>query len=122
LPYDVQYQRCLRYSYRYSADVVRATFGIGHCYSGTQAENFVKFPLKMRTIPSFSSSAATSFALWQANTTYVQGSVIVMDGTYSTSYSGNIVLTVASGLVAGNVTMLAAYNTINAYLQFDSEL
>ena len=72
----------------------------------------------MRTSPTFASTAANTFILYQSGVGSA-GTVIALDG--ANTEAAGISVTVASGLTAGYATNLRSNNT-TAYLEFSSEL
>jgi hypothetical protein len=109
---------CQRYYWRSTAGTVYASFSTGQNYSTTQALIHVINPVSMRT----AASAIEYSALGVTNSGATPQSLTNLVIDYKTALTNNLTATVASGLVAGNATILAANNNAAAYLAFSAEL
>jgi hypothetical protein len=117
---------CQRYYYRTVADVAYADFGMAYNPSTTTAAGFVAFPVPMRIAPT---------ALEQSGTAS-QYNVLHQSGGSPTRTTCNAVPTfqiankngsrvyfpVASGLTAGQGSVIGADNNTTAYLGWSAEL
>ena len=109
---------CQRYYWRQVSGTNYASYGTGQNYSTTQALIHVINPVSMRTaaasieysVLGVTNSGATPQALTN----------LVID--YKTPLTNNLTATVASGLVAGNATILTANANTAAYIAFSAEL
>jgi hypothetical protein len=75
----------------------------------------------MIRIPTFSSSAAGTFVIWGAGANGLTVTDISQDATYTNNFNSNVYLAVASGVVAGNITMWMAKTDATAYIDFSAE-
>jgi len=116
--YGDELARCQRYCYMIGRDQTYSHMGMGQCTSTTVGRALVVFPQTMRTEPSFTTSG--DFLLTNAGNSAASISSIAEDVGSRSNYS--LECTVASGLVAGNSTRLAAYNDTSAYILFSAEL
>ena len=109
---------CQRYYWRSTAGTNYTSYAVGQNYSTTKALVHVPNPVEMRTAAAsieYSTLGVTnSAATPQAITS------LVID--YKSPLSNNLTATVASGLVAGNATVLTANASTTAYLAFSAEL
>lgn len=112
---------CQRYAYEpfYTATASDAYAGAGICFSATAARIYVSFPVIMRVPPTFQISAASHFSVRAANGALVTNTALVAENSGTAGLALNS--TVASGLVAGNATLLHR-NTTSGILRFDAEL
>lgn len=109
---------CQRYYWRSTAGTIYASYGTGQNYSTTQALIHVINPVSMRT-------AATSIeyaTLGVTNITATPQALTNLVIDYKTPLSNNLTATVASGLLAGNATILTANASATAYIAFSAEL
>ncbi|TMI98474.1 MAG: hypothetical protein E6G97_25970 [Alphaproteobacteria bacterium] len=118
-PYALEERLCYRFFWRMVAGGNNYV-GIAQCYSTTQAVGFIGLPVTMFGVnPTGSKSAASDFITFSA----AGGDTTLTALTFSAG-SGNAMrydLTVASGLVAGNATILRGGNS-NATLDFSADL
>jgi hypothetical protein len=99
-------------------DQTYSHMGMGQCTSTTAGRALIVFPQTMRTEPSFITSG--NFLLTNATNGSSNISSISEDVGSRSNYS--LTCIVASGLVAGNSTRLAAANDASAYILFAAEL
>ena len=97
-------------------------FASGMCFSTTQALIASRLPFQMRNSPAVTySSTASNFAVRSSSNTLIALTAIALD-----SYSPWEIfhkITVASGLTAGNATLLNVNGTNNpCYIEYNSEL
>ena len=89
---------------------------VGQSYAATNALVAIPFQVPARVFPTgISVTNATNFAVTQANTTRVTASAVSFNG--GSPYGGVIDVAVASGLVAGNATVLWV-NTLPCQILF----
>jgi hypothetical protein len=87
----------------------------GQCTSATRAYVSIPFPVEMRTVPTFVNGG--SLAVFNANET---NNNVISVAVGADRFCARMQLTVASGLVAGNATILSYTNPSNSY--FDARL
>jgi YVTN family beta-propeller protein len=119
-PVGVELAYCQRYFYEISSASPAnpyTTFGVGGTASSTVAYIFVNFPQVMRAIPSFTSSAYSTFGDNLGSITSI--TALALLDAFSESASLDVTGT-ASG--AGKAVMLGAADTASAYMQFSAEL
>jgi hypothetical protein len=95
---------CQRYFYGWNSENNYAPVGIGQCISTTQAQVFAPFPVPMRVTPSLSFGTLASLALRTSNGG--QNAVTAMAADSQQTLGQLLLVTVASGLSAGNATSL----------------
>jgi hypothetical protein len=115
---------CQRYYYRnFPAAAAYSIFSIAQATSATVAYASVPFPVPMRVNPSAVEVTATAanYAVTSAAFGYVACSVVpVLAGVTTTQ--GQLGLTVAAGIVAGNAAFFVSNNSTAAYVGFSAEL
>jgi hypothetical protein len=95
---------CQRYFYGWNSENNYAPVGIGQCISTTQAQVFAPFPVPMRVTPTLSFGTLASLALRTSNGG--QNAVTAMAADSQQTLGQLLLVTVASGLSAGNATSL----------------
>jgi hypothetical protein len=123
-PYGTELALCQRYYYRLKATAVNYPFGFAQCYSTTLAGALIPFPVTMRTAPSAleQSGTAGDYAVYSSGgSQIVCTSVPAYAGVLTTTAYGAVNFTVASSIVAGDVTQPYGVNA-NAYLGWSAEL
>lgn len=109
--------QCQRY-YTLFGGLDTNEYGIGlQCISTTVALGVWRFPVEMAVAPTITGSAAADFSLFNAAGSLVACTVIAANNP--TRRSTRLTLTVASGLVAGNASVLLT-NTTTARLSAES--
>lgn len=104
--------RCLRYYQTWGGADVFEFVAAGQCYSTTRAQCALPLQAPMGGAPTMTVSAAGDWALYAAGATGATCTAVTFGIlTPRTVYVDG---TVASGLVAGNATVLHANNTTNA--------
>jgi hypothetical protein len=122
-PYGTELALCQRYYYSIGGENVYQTAGVGQAYTTTNLNSIVvPFPVNMRTIPTFSYNALVNWFFQNAAGSGLTPTAITQDAQEGSSKMGNLRGTVASGLVAGNATCLAANNSLIARLNWSAEL
>jgi hypothetical protein len=122
-PYGTELALCQRYYYSIGGENLYQTAGVGQAYSTTNLNSIVvPFPVNMRTIPTFSYNALVNWYFQNAIGGALTPTAITQDAQEGSLKMGNLRGTVASGLVAGNATALAANNSSAARLNWSSEL
>jgi hypothetical protein len=112
---------CQRYYYRIKATAVGDDLGAGYNALTTTARAFVPFPVTMRTAPTALETTGTAgdySVRHAATTTTASAGPVFAAGSVA---SGSTSVDVASGLTAGQGSMLRAVNT-NAFLGWSAEL
>jgi len=117
-PYDQELVTCQRYYRHYGGVNVNEPFVGGQCYSTTGAQVFGTLEPSMRAGPTIIPVGNLGIAMANSNQVAVTNLVTVV----ATSYLFSANATVASGLVAGDATKLAANSDISARLKFDARL
>ena len=64
LPIDVQFERCLRYTYGLWQTAAFGPFGVGSCAATNKFYTVVSYPVPMRGTPTATFSAGTTFAFY----------------------------------------------------------
>jgi hypothetical protein len=118
---------CQRYYYKTTASAAdngtaNSTFGSAYANTTTGAAAIGKFPVTLRTYPTAleQSGTAAHYQVQFANTNTACSAVPTYANTTSTEY-WRVIITVASGLTAGQGGMLFAANA-SAYLAWSAEL
>ena len=113
---------CQRYYYRAIAASFNINFGMGQCYSTTQAYATIPFPVPMRTQPTAleQNGTASDYRLITSNFGAVNLTSVPAFNAASV-WQGTVTGAAASGLVAGNATAIASTNG-GAYLGWSAEL
>jgi hypothetical protein len=117
--YGQELALCQRYYYRIKA----TAFGVGQCFSSTGALGVIPFPVTMRTSPTAleQSGTASDYRVFGANTAGINCNAVPVYNATTGFQFGYYDLSVASGLVAGNITNVTS-GTANAYLGWSAEL
>jgi hypothetical protein len=108
--YGVELALCQRYFWNYTGQAVGA-FATGQCISGTVARIVLKYPVPMRTSPTISYTGA----LIVTNSSASGLSVTAFGSNYGGANSLMFDAVVASGLGAGNATIMANTNSSDAF-------
>lgn len=118
-PYGTELALCQRYCIVYSVDGSSDTFSSGQNYNTTDWVAVQQLPVTMRTAPSVSYSAASDFRVFNSSAGAVTVNNIFADRITDKTFMN--VGSVASGLVAGNATVLNA-GTTSAKITATAEL
>jgi hypothetical protein len=120
-PYGTELALCQRYYYKIVSSGASDRMGVGYNTSTTQALIYVQFAVSCRTSPTAleQSGTAADYTVSHTNTSTASSSVPVFNTANINGSS--VVLTVASGLTAGQGSMVRAANT-SAYLAWSAEL
>ena len=123
-PYGTELALCQRYYQQYNSTGDNAGF-ICNGYNDTTTRSFatIQFPVIMRTSPSLAIVSATSFGVYgvPANSLALTG--ITLLGSASLPSSIGLILTVSSGLTAGQGTVLKDVGAnANGRIQLSAEL
>jgi len=119
--YGEELALCQRYYYRIdSADNNSSyqRFAVASIETSTQAEGFFTHPVRMRTIPTLGFSAASDFHVFTANSVKSVSNLLI---DQSSPTATGVAIT-ATGMTGGNVGLLNANNTQNAWIEFKAEL
>ena len=121
-PYGTELALCQRYLPAFNASAADYAIGlIGQCYSSTVALVPYPFIVQPRTAPTgITVNNATYFSLTQANS--VRSTTTAVTFNNGTLFGGVLSVTVASGLVAGNATLLWSSNATAQLLWTGCEL
>jgi microcystin-dependent protein len=114
---------CQRYYYRIAPIIIdQQLLGSGMAYTGTSGAVFVNFPVTMRTAPTVTTSAASTFYVWAASGQVAQLTSITPRSDASHPALYRIDIGVASGLTAGQALILHSRNTLSAFIEASAEL
>jgi hypothetical protein len=121
--YSDQLAQCQRYYYQWnnssaSGASTTARFSFGTCYSANTSYGIVYFPVPMRSTPTGSSSAASTFRYVSNGTASTGTSVAISEAS---AFSSGLDLGVASA-AAGSSGWLSANGTNSTYFAFNAEL
>ena len=106
-PYGTELMLCQRYCYVSKDDGDgNSLFGYGMCFSATNGNIAIQFPVTMRASPSTLTTAGT-FNVWNSTGGAVATTSISLSAVTSQTV-GSIAFTTAGSLVAGNITGLYA--------------
>jgi hypothetical protein len=121
-PYARALLQCQRYFARYNQSAsAYASFCLGVVgISTTHAYHMLPLPVQMRSMPTLA-SVGTMYLL-DASANFVSVISITTDARFHTSQVMYLYSTVASGLTAGQCTMLGAYNDATADIYLAAEL
>ena len=121
LPYSEDLARCQRYYYRVKGLSNGDDFGTGFNTSTTQCRPTIVFPVTMRTAVSAleQSGDATDYMVAHSSSETTCSAVPTFSG--GSEYNARVVLTVSSGLTAGQGSAGRAVNS-DGYLGFSAEL
>jgi hypothetical protein len=117
---------CQRYYFRQTNPniAVVVNFGSGQNISTTAGLGLVKYPVSMRTRPTAleQSGTAAQYAVTNASGSVVNCSAVPAYDTLTSAEAGAILYTVASGLVAGNASLIFSVASTGAFLGWSAEL
>jgi len=116
LPYDVNYQRCLRYLYQITSNTSTDTDIMTVTGNGSAFFGAFRMPVKMRTAVSVSKSADADFYIFGGST----GSISSLRGDRQNEYSTGIVSDTST--TGGTSIQLRLNSGTGKYLRFDAEL
>ncbi len=116
----LEFVRCQRFYEELGGESTVQYFAMMWCYSTTSAEGYFKYRTDKRITPTISVSAVTDFKLWGAAAGSNECSNLV--GAAIGKSSCTMAATVASGIAAGNASVLLADGTTNARLKVDARL
>jgi hypothetical protein len=123
-PYGMELQLCQRYYYKITQSTSNAYFpSVGLCRTTTSSRNSIQFPVLMRTVPTSleTTGTASDYRLYFAGTASDCSVVPAISDT--TTDGGIITVTVASGLTAGQASIIASgTSATNSYLAWSAEL
>jgi hypothetical protein len=122
-PYGTELALCQRYYQRVKAVSSATRFASGFSQNATQGEILIPFPVTMRTAPTGldQSGTASDYRVTTGGGSGVVCSAVPVFNTASTDLM-DMVFTVASGLTAGQGTVLLANTGANAFLGWNAEL
>ena len=123
-PYSAELALCQRYYYRITPGATSRMLSVsGQCATSTAASGYIPFPVTMRTRPTSleQTGTASNYAVFNSGTGTVACSTVPVFNAFSTDGLAMVDVTVASGLSAGNATLLFSNNSA-AYLGWSAEL
>lgn len=100
-PYGVELSLCQRYCWVLPSS---STIATGQCYSTTSANGTLRFPQPMRAIPTITYSSQTGFSASNAGGAATATTAVSVFSP--TAASTEVSFTIASGLVAGNASLM----------------
>jgi hypothetical protein len=117
--YNQELANCQRYYLRLNggAQTAYTSFGVGVAYSTTSANMTVNYPVQMRSKPTYNYGGSLRMLGGGGGMSVTASSL--GDTSYLSSY---VVVTVASGLSAGNAYWFGPNGDTTAYIDFSSEL
>jgi len=121
-PYGTELQLCQRYYYKLSATATNTSYGIGQCFSTTQAGGTTFFPVTMRTSPTAleQTGTASDYRLLNASGSGYACTAVPTFNSGSAS-TANTVFTTSAVLAAGDATTLTT-QSLSSYLAWSAEL
>lgn len=120
-PWEEDLRLCHRYFYQWSgAPSVNTPFGLAQNTATTSGVSLMNLPVPMRADPTLSISAASDFSVYNASGTPTACSALSLNAV-SNNFDVRLDYTVASGLVAGNASVLTN-NSTNARLNFSARI
>jgi hypothetical protein len=122
-PYGTELQLCQRYYYRTTAVAAASRFALGLSTSTTGGDILLNFPVTLRTSPTALEQTGTASDYRVVNGSGSEiacSSVLVFN--VATPNCASVNFTVASGLTAGQATLLLANTSAVAYLGWSAEL
>jgi hypothetical protein len=117
---QVELARCQRYFYATPA-ITNVFICHGQCQNTTTASYILRFPVPMRVGPTLTVNNTANFSTWNAGGSNIALTALTNAGAAANSDTYFLQSSVASGLVAGNVTSLLTTNA-NAQLFFSADL
>lgn len=120
-PFGVELAECQRYYRRFDSSAASfTTFFPGQC--GTDVGNFVIEHEGMRAKPTITTPDVTKLAATNTSFAGQAGTAFSVNGARQSTNASLFGLNVASGLVAGNATILIANNNADAIIELSAEL
>ena len=121
--YGAELSLCQRYYYRVVPDnnyTRLSTFG--QCLSSIAAAVAVQFPVSMRIKPTSleTTGTANNYAIFNSSGNGISATAIAF--SIASVHAGEATVTVASGITAGNATVLFSSNNTTAFLGWSAEL
>jgi hypothetical protein len=115
---------CQRYYFRYTSDLSFRILGTGQCFGTTTGAIAFKYPVTMRTRPTAleQTGTASNYAVLNSTGSATALSAVPTYDAATTTEFGWVGFTVASGLTAGNATVLLSNNLASVYLGWSAEL
>jgi microcystin-dependent protein len=112
---------CQRYYYRITSSEESDGFGMGLMTNATNASSSVPFPVTMRIVPAFASSAASTFQVADGVSTYTPSAIAVANAL--TRFNGFVNATIATSAGGRGVLLRSsASGATTAFLGFEAEL
>jgi len=123
-PYTTELQLCQRYFETYGGSHVFEPIASGYAFSTTEGVVPLIFNTVKRAAPTLTVSSATHWAVINSAGSNLALTALIINssGTNVTSKTVSLRWTVASGMVAGNGTVLVANNSTSARIDFSAEL
>lgn len=112
-------RRCQRYYWEVGGLLATEFVTAMQAQSATAADGVMTFPVEMAATPTVTVSAAAD---WRVLTAAGTGAACTALSTTATRRNCRFSATVASGLVAGNASILSANSTTNARIKFEANI
>lgn len=120
LPIDVQFERCLRYTYGLWQTGANGPFGVGLCTATNKFDTIISYPVPMRGTPTATYSAGTTFQIY--TTTAFAANTIATGGISRFALAVQATRT-AADLTAGAAGLVRDANSGSfAYVVVSAEL
>jgi hypothetical protein len=117
-PYGTELALCQRYTIKWGGNTTFETFGAGQALSTTAAWVSLVFPVEMRAVPSLDSFSNLALN----NSVGGQLAVTSMTIGYTGTKVAGLLPNAASGMTAGNATLLMANGSTSAKILLSAEL
>ena len=113
---------CQRYYWRSTSAALYSHYGLGACFSTTNASVDIKLPVTMRVAPSsVDYGTLANYRLWNSSTAVVVTSMSI-DTSTTTQDILDVNVGVASGLTTGTTVYLTANNSAATFIGASAEL
>ena len=119
--YQQELARCQRYFYSWISGSTGSFPASGVCRSTTSATVMLKFPVTMRAVPTFAVSATASWWSVYSAASTACSAIPSVAASNTTPNEAAIILTVASGLTAGQGALMLGTNA-GATMTFSADL
>ena len=114
--YGTELQLCQRYYWKNEPTGAYFAYASGFSNTSTQAECYMKFPVRMRAAPT------AAYSGLRIRVTGASPAVTSLASNYTSTDSTDIAFNVASGLSAGYGCIVQNNGSTSDYISFDSEL
>ena len=115
--YQGELAACQRYYIQYNSDVSYQPFAMAHGVSADACRGIISYPVTMRTSPSFSSSAASTF-----QKSFGSNPLTAVAGASLGTKTADLDFTRTAEFTANYAYLITSYISAAAYLTFSAEL